>query len=103
MRTVGEGFMIRDLHRKVVTISEIARRTGHDRKTVRKPISGSFEPAAQTRKGRMRKIDPYIPYLEARTEEGVSNAHKLYQEIHAMRYPGKQSIARAYVIPVTSQ
>ena len=35
-------FMIKDMHRKGMSISEIARQTGHDRKTVRKVIKGSI-------------------------------------------------------------
>jgi IS30 family transposase len=33
-----EKYMIRELHRKGVSISEIARQTGSDRKTVRKAL-----------------------------------------------------------------
>ena len=35
MVRVEERFMVRDMHRQGVTVSEIARRTGYDRKTVR--------------------------------------------------------------------
>jgi transposase len=33
MLKVGERFKIKDLHRRGLTISDIARITGHDRKT----------------------------------------------------------------------
>ena len=33
MLKVEDRFMIKDLHRKGMTISDIARMTGHDRKT----------------------------------------------------------------------
>ncbi len=39
MLEVEERFMIRDLHRKGVSISEIARQTGRDRKTIRKAVT----------------------------------------------------------------
>jgi len=99
MLNVEERFMIRSLHRKGVTISEIARRTGHDRKTVRKSINDPFESGPKARKTRKRKIDPYIPYLKERMAAGVFNAHKLYQEILEMGYPGKESMVRAFVHP----
>jgi transposase len=35
---VEERFMIKDLHRQGISISDIARQTGHDRKTVRKAL-----------------------------------------------------------------
>lgn len=91
--------MIRNLHREGVTISEIARRTGRDRKTVRKVIHAPLEPGPKARKLRKRKIDPYVPYLKERMAAGVFNAHKLYQEILAMGYPGKVSMVRAFVHP----
>ena len=72
MLTLEESFMIKVLYRKGVSISEIARRTGRDRKTIRHiatiPLTAS-SPAA--RQGRARNIHPYIPYLTQRNEEGV--------------------------------
>ncbi len=51
MLDLEERFMIRDLYRKGVSISEIARRTGRDRKTIRKIISGELT-AKPTRRQR---------------------------------------------------
>ena len=39
MLTVEEHFVIKDLYRRGVSISEIARRTGHDRKTIRQRLT----------------------------------------------------------------
>src|SRR5215210_6438421 len=44
--TLGELVMILDLARQGLTVSAIARRTGHDRKTVRKYIERGLEPPA---------------------------------------------------------
>jgi transposase len=96
---VEERFMIREMHRKGLSISEIARQTGHDRKTVRKVINGSLEPAPKERRRRKRKIDPYVPYLLQRIAVGVLNARKLYQEIKALGYEGKESQVRSLVQP----
>jgi hypothetical protein len=41
---LGEIVMILDLHRQGAGVSAIARRTGLDRKTVRKVIAGGLEP-----------------------------------------------------------
>src|SRR3954452_20399733 len=43
---LGEIVMILDLHRQGLGVSAIARRTGFDRKTVRKVIAGGLEPPA---------------------------------------------------------
>jgi transposase len=39
MVALEERFMIREMYRKGVSISEIARRTGRDRKTIRQVVN----------------------------------------------------------------
>lgn len=97
MLDVEERFVIRDLHRKGVSVSEIARRTGHDRKTIRKAIRELLQSERAPRRQRSRKIDPYVPYLLERIEVGVLNARKLYQEIRELGYPGKETQVRTFV------
>ena len=46
MVQLGELMMILDLHRQGLTVTAIARRTGRDRKTVRKYIERGLEPPA---------------------------------------------------------
>jgi hypothetical protein len=58
MLALEERFMIREMYRKGVSISEIARWTGRDRKTIKHP-----------RQVKACKIDPYAPYLEQRMAE----------------------------------
>lgn len=99
MLEVEERFMIRDMHRKGLSVSEISRRTGHDRRTIRKVIKGSLESAPRGRRRKKRKIDAYAPYLLKRIGVGVLNARKLYHEIREMGYIGKESQVRSFVQP----
>jgi transposase len=100
MLGVEARFMIKDMHRKGISISEIARQTGHDRKTVRKVIQGQLTPTRrQPQQPRARKIDPYTDYLQRRMAEGVYNARKLYREIHARGYPGGLTQVILYIQP----
>ena len=99
MLNVEERFMIKDFHQHGVSISEIARRTGHDRKTIRGIINGPLVPEKKPRKRKLRKIEAFVPYLEKRIEEGVLNAQKLYQEILGQGYTGKDRAVRAFVHP----
>jgi transposase len=99
MLRVEARFMIKELHRRGISISEIARLTGHDRKTVRRIVEQPLVPEPKERRRRARKIDPYGAYLEKRIKEGVLNANKLYQEIAAQGYPGSCSQVRAFVQP----
>ncbi len=99
MVRVEERFMIQELFRSGVSISEIARRTGRDRKTVRSVINGPLMPAVKAQPPRVRKIDPFVAYLEKRIGQGVPNAEKLYQEIRARGYSGKVRMVRQFVQP----
>ncbi|HJX38334.1 MAG TPA: IS21 family transposase [Anaerolineae bacterium] len=100
MLTVEERFMIRDWYRTGLTVSEMARLTGYDRKTIRKMLHEPLVPTRARRQRRTRKIDSFVPYLEGRMAEGVFNARKLYGEIQTQGYPGKESQVRAFVHPV---
>ncbi len=98
MLALEERFMIRELYRKGVAISEIARRTGRDRKTIRHIATApDLSPPKPQRQAKACKIDAYAPYLERRIAEGVLNARKLYAEILAQGYPGKESKVREFV------
>lgn len=98
MLALEERFMIRDLYHKGVSISEIARRTGRDRKTIRQTVQApDILPPHKSRQPKARKIDPYVSYLEQRMAERVLNARKLYGEILAQGYPGKESQVREFV------
>ena len=83
MLKVETRFMIKDLYRQGVTISDIARTTGHDRKTIRAVLKGPVSPPPQKRKGRAKKLDPFVLYLEKRMAEGVFNSKKLHNPGHA--------------------
>lgn len=99
MLSVEERFMIKELYQAGVTISDIARQTGHDRKTIRRAIQKPLLAVSQSRQAKVRKLAPYIPYLERRMSEGVYNAQKLYQELCAQGYGGKDRQVRAFVQP----
>src|SRR5438552_8093771 len=87
MLALEERFMIREMYRKGVSISEIARRTRRDRKTIRQVVNApELVPAKPSRQVKACKIDPSAPYLEQRVAEGVLNARKLYGEILAQGY-----------------
>ena len=97
MLDVEDRFVIKDMFRQGVSVSEIARRTGHDRKTVRNAINTPLLAPKPPRTPRRCKIDPFIPYLQKRVAIGVLNAHKLYTEIIAQGYPGRETQVRDWV------
>lgn len=100
MLRVDEWVEIRDLSRKGVSVSEIARRTGRDRKTVRKALAEG-KPKVEREKGeRASKLDPYREYLERRIDEGCLNGVVLLEELTKRGYEGKISILREVLTPI---
>jgi transposase len=97
----GEGwYMIRELLREGLSVSEVARRTGYDRKTIRKIRDAPGHPAPQERRKRGSKLDPYKPHLRQRATVGVLNAVKLLEEVRRRGYPGGITLIREFLHPL---
>ena len=99
MINVEEWFMIRELARQGLSITDIAQRLGCDRKTVRKYLVHPDQPRYTARPSRPSKLDPFKPYVQQRLETGVFNCAVLYRELCARGYDGKKTILRDYVQP----
>jgi transposase len=54
MLRVEDRFMLKDMYRGGMTISDIARVTGHGRKTVRSILNGPVSPPPQQPKTRVK-------------------------------------------------
>lgn len=93
--------MMRDLHAQGLSISEIARRTGHDRKTVRKYINLGKEPSCKPRPRRPSKLDPFRDHIARRLREYPElTAVRLFEEIQGMGYKGKLTILKDFIRPI---
>jgi transposase len=95
--------LIRGLANKVkqgLSVSEIARQTGHDRKTIRKYLTTSQKPQYQSA-GRISKLEPYKSYIEQRLKDvpELSN-HRLLREIKEQGFAGSHSILGDFIRPL---
>jgi transposase len=93
---------IRDLLEQGLSTSEIARRLGCDRKTVRRAIRRNCAPLSRRRRGGVKrdvKLDPFKDYLRARMDQGVFNSVVLIDEIRGRGYTGGITVLRRYVGP----
>ena len=90
MVNLGELVMILDLHRQGLSVSAIARRSGLDRKTVRKYIERGMEaPVYGPRAPRASLIDPYRDYLRQQVAAWPEmTAMRLLREIREIGYQG---------------
>jgi len=87
---------IKDLHRQGYSIREIARLTGHTRRTVTRKLAEKT-PESFTAPARTSQLDPYKPYLENRFRESHLSAVRLLEEIKPMGYTGSVDSVRRFV------
>ena len=103
MVNLEDRFMIRDMYRKGMSISAIARETERDRKTIRKIIqagqTGAGDQPARRRRKKGMKLAPFEGYLRQRIAEGVLNTRKLLRELKARGYQGGLTQLILYVQP----
>ena len=99
MITIGELFVIHELHQQGVSIAEIARQIGKDRKTVRKYLrQGVQAPSYGPRAPRPQLLDPYRDYLRERVSAYPTiRGTRLLREIKDLGYPGGYTQLTAYL------
>jgi len=89
--------MLRDLFNEGLSISEIARQTGHDRKTIRKYINSETPPLRNERPIKPGKLDPHKDYIACRLKEHPFSALRLYREIQEQGFTGKYGIVKNFI------
>lgn len=91
--------MILELHRQGLSVSAIAERTGHDRKTVRKYIrEGLAAPKYKPRNPRPTVIEPYEAYLRERvTAWPELTGERLLREIRSQGYTGGRTAVNDFL------
>jgi transposase len=105
--TEVEKMEIRDLFEEGVSISELARRFGHDRKTIRQAIhsenGGTKEVSVVgTNQGAKvgTKLDLFKPYVEEQMKKGVLNAVRMLRDVRAQGYTGEITVLRDFMRPL---
>jgi transposase len=97
--TLGELVMILDLARQDLSVSAIVRRTGLDRKTIRKYIAKGLEPLAYTpRPPRQTLVGPYESYLRERLQAFPElSGRRLLRDIRALGYTGGYTVLKDFL------
>jgi transposase len=99
--SVDEWITVRELGRRGVSVSEIARQTGRDRKTVRKVLEEAAPKLrAKSSEPREGKLAPFREYLLQRIDQGCVNGTVLLEEIQGQGYQGRISILRQFLTPI---
>jgi len=96
-----EWIAMREWARHGVSLSEIARRSGRDPKTVRKVLAEMVpKRRTPTWKPEQSKLWPYREYVLQRVDQGCLNASVLLEEITARGYTGKQTVLGDFLRPI---
>jgi len=72
---------MKDLYRQGLSISEISKITGYNRRTVRKYAKASVPPTSKKRKRKSSKLDNYKDYIISRLNAHPLTASRIYREI----------------------
>ncbi len=97
MLEMEEWFVLKDMYRQGMNISQIARQTGHDRKTVRIYVKSEELPVRKERVKKGSKLDTFKDYIVSRLKEGPFAASRLFKEIQEMGFAGKYTIVKDFV------
>ncbi len=97
MLKMEEWLMLRDLYRQGLSISQIARQTGHDRKTVRTYVKSGELPVPKERAKKGSKLDAFKDYIVNKLKEGSFTASRLFKEIQEIGFTGKYTIVKDFV------
>jgi len=85
------------LHREGLSQRAIARQLHVSRKVVHRSVrAGTFPERAPTGR-RQSKLDPFLPYLRKRWEEGCHNGLQLTRELQAQGFRGSASLVRRLI------
>lgn len=80
-----------------MTISQISRETGFNRRTVRKYVIGQLPPTVKKSISKPSKLDPFKEYIQQRINEYPLSAHRIYREIQDQGFTGKYTIVKDYI------
>jgi transposase len=85
------------LHRQGLSQRTIARQLHISRKVVHRSVTAGTFPERAATGGRQSKLDPYLPYLRKRWEEGCHNGLQLARELEAQGFRGSASLVRRLI------
>jgi transposase len=97
MLKMEDFFMIRDLHRQGLNISQISQTTGFHRNTVRKYVTAQSTPAPMKRREHPSILDPFKEYIQQRITEYPLSAARIYREIVDKGFTGHYTIVKDYI------
>ncbi len=88
---------VRELYSQGVQIKAIARQLKVSRMMIFRYVRLDASPTEFQRRPRPSMIDPYVPYLHQRWEDGCCNGGQLWRELQELGYPGSRKMLTVWV------
>ena len=89
--------MIRDLYHQGLNISQISKKTGFHRNTVRKYLAATPPLIPKKRREKPTKLIPFKEYIQQRITEYPLSAARIFREIQLQGFTGSYSLVKTYV------
>jgi transposase len=102
-RRLAQYEEIQQLRRQGKTIRQIAQQLHRHRNTVRKYFYAEAFPERASNPHVPSILDPFLPYLIRRFQEGCENARQLYREIQAQGYHGHYAQVSKWLRPIRTR
>ena len=99
MVRLEEWMEILDLSRQGMSVSEIARRTGRARPTVRHQLRQGGPRPRKRRNPPPSSLEPYRSFLLSRLREGVKSGCRLFREVQALGFGGGLRTLQRFLKP----
>jgi transposase len=91
---IGGVSHVEKMHEQGLSITEIAKKTGYNRRTVRKYLRSDVPPIAERRSPKASKLDDYKDYIIQRLNSYPLTASRIYHEIQEKGFTGKYTIVK---------
>lgn len=89
---------VKALHAKGYPLLRIARELQMSWVTVRKYVASEYFPDSPPTRRQRSMLDPYVPYLQQRWDEGCREAQQLWRELRQLGYPGSSRMVWLWVV-----
>lgn len=97
MLAMEDFFMIRDLYRQGLNISQISEKTGFHRNTVRKFLASTAPLTPKKRREKPNKLSPFKEYIKQRITDYPLSAARIFREIKLQGFIGSYSLVKTYI------
>ena len=98
-----EWMDIKFMRRQGLNISQISRKTGHTRRTVRRHLESGDIPRYRDREPRRTVLDPFKDVLLSLFWSGVGNGVVLYEKLLDLGYHGSYDTVKKFLTPLREE